>query len=162
MEVSLVKIEPHLRSVLENLFQYYVYDMSEFMEFTLNDEGQYAFDSSQFDVYWERDDHFPYLIIVGSELAGFALVRRYPSNTSIYDIEQFFVLRKFKGKGVGKKALELVLKSYPGKWQIRVLIENMFALNFWKSAVSNVVGCEYSLSEDIDVDLKMNFFRFKV
>ncbi|WP_413113350.1 GNAT family N-acetyltransferase [Thaumasiovibrio sp. DFM-14] len=162
MEVSLVKIEPKLRSVLENLFQYYVYDMSEFMGFTPNDDGLYAFDSFQLDAYWLRDDHFPYLIFVGSELAGFALVRRYPSNTSIYDIEQFFVLRKFKGKGVGKKALGLVLKSYPGKWQIRILSENIVALNFWKSAVSNVVGSEYSLSEDLDVDLMMNFIRFQV
>ncbi|GAB3516324.1 hypothetical protein [Photobacterium alginatilyticum] len=45
--------------------------------------------------------HYPYFIYVDSELAGFALVRRYPSNPAIYDMGQFFVLRKFKGQGVG-------------------------------------------------------------
>ena len=41
MEVSLREIEPQSRSVVENLFQYYVYDMSEFMGWPPNDSGLY-------------------------------------------------------------------------------------------------------------------------
>ncbi|SBS38993.1 Acetyltransferase (GNAT) family protein [Marinomonas spartinae] len=161
-KVSLISIESTSRRVLENLFHYYVYDMSEFMGWAPNDQGQFPFRLSQFDVYWQREDHFPYFIYVEGELAGFALVRKYPANRSVYDIEQFFVLRKFKGQGVGKQVLELILKSYPGKWQIRVLKENTGALHFWKSAVSRIVGSDYRLCEDIDVDLTMHFVRFQV
>jgi predicted acetyltransferase len=147
--------------VLENLFHYYIYDMSEYMEWSPNEDGKFAYNPSSLDAYWETDDHCPYFIYVGSELAGFVLVRRYPSDTSTYDMAQFFVLRKFKGKGVGKKTLALIVKSFPGKWQIRVLTQNVSAFNFWKSAVSNIVGDAYTLSEDIDVDLLMHFIRFE-
>ncbi|MFT5674299.1 MAG: putative acetyltransferase [Paraglaciecola sp.] len=161
MEISLKKIEKASRYVLENLFYYYIYDMSEYMEWAPNEEGKFAYNPSFFDAYWEVDDHIPYFIYVGAELAGFALIRRYPSDTSTYDIAQFFVLRKFKGKGVGKKTLALIVKSFPGKWQIRVLTENSGALNFWQSAVSNIVGDAYTLSKDVDVDLLMHFIRFE-
>ncbi|MGF1728686.1 hypothetical protein [Photobacterium kasasachensis] len=50
------------------------------------------------------------------------------------------MLRKFKGQGVGKLALKSVLERFPGRWQIRVLVENTAALGFWTSAVSSVVG----------------------
>ncbi len=162
MEVTLREIEPQSRGVVENLFQYYVYDMSEFMGWSPNESGIYSFPSSLLDAYWAQNDHYPYFIFVGTELAGFALVRKYPSNTAIYDIGQFFVLRKFKGQGIGKNALERVLKAFPGQWQIRVLVENTGALRFWTSAVSSVVGCEYTLSLQNDVDLMMNFIRFEV
>ncbi len=162
MEVSLKEIRLESRHVLENLFPYYIYDMSEYMGWTPNESGLFTYNSDSFDVYWEKSDHVPYFIYFGEELAGFVLVRKYPENDSVYDIAQFFVLRKFKGKGVGKRSLELVVRLFPGKWQIRVLIENGGALNFWKSAVSNIVGDNYEQSKSIDFDLLMHFLSFEV
>lgn len=104
MKVSLIEIDPSSRRILESLFQYYVYDMSKFLALSLNKDGQYNVNRAQLDRYWQRDDHVPFFIYVGSKIAGFALIRRYPTNLSVYDIEQFFVLKKFKGKGVGKAA----------------------------------------------------------
>jgi len=161
MEVSLKKIRLESRHVLENLFPYYIYDMSEYMGWSPNESGLFTYNSGSFDVYWEKSDHVPYFIYFGEELAGFVLVRKYPENDSVYDIAQFFVLRKFKGKGIGKKSLELVVRLFPGKWQIRVLIENGGALNFWKSAVSNIVGDKYEQTKNMDVDLLMYFLLFE-
>lgn len=162
MEVSLVKIDSDDRNVLENLFHYYVYEMSGFLALTPNHDGHFGFNKSQFDVYWESENHIPYFIYVDKELAGFILTRKYPSDPSINDIEQFFVLRKFNGKGVGKKAFKLVTQLISGKWQIRVLIENTNGLYFWKSSVSNIIGENYTLSKDLDIDLSMFFIRFDV
>ncbi len=161
MQISLKEIDKESRHILENLFPFYIYDMSEYMEWSPNEEGTFTFNSSSLDAYWQADDHIPYFIYVGVELAGFALVRRYPPDTSTYDIEQFFVLRKFKGKGIGKQALAHIVNAFPGQWQIRVLMENTGALNFWQSAVSGIVGDAYTLSKDIDVDLLMHFIRFE-
>lgn len=161
MEVQLVIIKEQQRKVFENLFSYYIYDMTEYMKWNPDQEGKFGYDSSKFDVYWVLEDHIPYFIYVGSELAGFVLVRRYPNDLSTYDIDQFFVLRKFKGQGVGKEALAKVIDIFPGNWQIRVLLQNSGALHFWKSAVFNLVGDEYSLSKENDVDLLMLFIRFE-
>jgi len=161
MEVSLKRIGSDSRHVLENLFPYYIYDMSEFMGWNPNSDGLFTFDCATLDSYWKEVDHVPYFIHVGKELAGFALVRNYPIEPETFDIEQFFVLRKFKGKGVGKKVLLAVVANHPGKWQIRVLKENEAALKFWLSAVKNVVSSCYEVSLDIDVDLEMQFIRFE-
>ncbi|EJG1735715.1 GNAT family N-acetyltransferase [Vibrio parahaemolyticus] len=162
MEVQLVKIEREERHVLENLFCYYIYDMSEYMKWNPAKDGTFGgYDVSKFDPYWNRDDHIPYFIKVNNELAGFVLIRRYPSDLTLYDVAQFFVLRKFKGQGVGKLVLAQVVKAFPGKWQIRILLENSGALSFWKSAVSNIVGEDYTLSKASDVDLVMFFIHFE-
>ena len=58
-------------------------------------------------------------------------MRKYPANQSVFDIEHFFVLRKFKGQGVGKCAFKDVVTRYPDQWQIRVLKENESGLRFW-------------------------------
>lgn len=160
MEVSLIEIKQSSRPILENLFQYYVYDMSEFLALSINIDGHYNVHRAQLDRYWQRDDHSPFFIYVDSEIAGFALIRRYPTDLSTYDVEQFFVLKRHNGKGVGKKALELLTAQFIGKWQIRVLVENNKGLQFWLSAISNIVEQEYALSQELDIDLMMNFIRF--
>ncbi len=161
MVVRLIQIKREERKILENLFFYYIYDMSEYMKWNPDHEGKFSYDPSSFDLYWQQKYHIPYFIYVDAELAGFVLVRRYPSDLSTYDVAQFFVLRKFKGQGVGKKALAQVVKAFPGKWQIRILLENSGALCFWKSAVSNIVGENYRVSKASDVDLVMFFIHFK-
>ncbi len=162
MEVQLVKIKLEERHILENLFSYYVYDMSEYMKWNPDQDGTFAgYDTSKFDLYWQQDDHIPYFIKVNNELAGFVLIRRYPSDSTLYDIAQFFVLRKFKGQGVGKDVLAQVVNAFPGRWQVRVLLENTGALSFWKSAVRNIVGEDYRLSKAMDVDLLMFFIYFE-
>ncbi|HCE3663416.1 TPA: GNAT family N-acetyltransferase [Vibrio parahaemolyticus] len=161
MEVFLKRIEADSRHILENLFPYYVYDMSEFMKWDPDLNGLYTFKSSTLDCYWSDTSHVPYFIYVGKDLAGFVLVRKYPSSPEILDIDQFFVLRKFKGQGIGKSAFKEVVNRHVGKWQIRVLKENEAALKFWLSAVSDIVGCNYDDCLDIDVDLEMHFIRFE-
>lgn len=101
MVVRLIQIKREERKILENLFFYYIYDMSEYMKWNPDHEGKFSYDPSSFDLYWQQKDHIPYFIYVDTELAGFVLVRRYPSDLSTYDVAQFFVLRKFKGQGVG-------------------------------------------------------------
>ena len=162
MEVSLKEIDLTSRHILENLFPLYIYDMSEYMGWSPNQEGLFIYNNSNFDVYWDREDHTPYFICVDGDIAGFVLIRKYPTNLSLYDIEQFFILRKYKRKGVGKGAIAQVLNHYPGEWQIRVLLENSGALAFWEAAIANAVGRNYTLEKDIDVDKEMHFIRFNV
>ncbi len=160
MNIQLIRIEENARHVLENLFGYYIYDMSEYMGWNPNQDGKFTYNPTHLDPYWQQEDHIPFFIYLGAELAGFALIRRYPENPSVYDMAQFFVLRKFKGRGVGRHALAQIVAAFPGQWQIRVLLENSGALHFWKSAVTSLVGLAYTLSKQNDVDLIMHFIHF--
>ncbi len=160
MPVTLTPLSDSARPVLEQLFAYYVYELSRYTQVSVNAGGQIPFNSAQLDPYWQREDHQGYFIRVADELAGFVLLRRYPPQPDYYDIDQFFVLTKFSGSGVGKKALNLTLQRHPGQWQIRVLENNQGALTFWKKALRACIGESYQQSLDMDIDLQMHFLRF--
>jgi len=162
MNVTLVAATQADRTVLDNLFQYYLYEMSDFLSLSVGTHGRFSYNPAQIDHYLQRDDHYPFLIYADDELAGFSLLRRYPSEPDCYDIGQFFVLRKFKGQGVGRAAFNLSVSRFPGRWITRVLKENRAALRFWTAVVSEYTGGEYILQEENDVDLIMDFLRYSV
>ncbi len=150
------------RNIVENLFPYYVYDLSAQSQWPCGDDGRYGFNTALLDPHWSRDDHWPWLIYCGDELAGFCLLRRYPNNPERYDIDQFFVLRKFKGQGIGKRAFELAVSAMPGLWQTRVLVENTAALHFWRGAINALTHGQYQQQIMPDGDLPMHFLYYQI
>lgn len=163
MNLSLQQVLPTQRHIIENLFGYYIYEMSGFLQLNPNSDGQYSFNPESLSAYWQlpNSSYIPYFIYVDQNIAGFALVRRYPQCQALWDMEQFFVLRKYASQGVGHKAFAQVCAQHQGQWQIRVLKENVKALHFWKSAVSQLCAGVYSHTFDIDIDLEMHFLRFE-
>lgn len=161
MTVSVKKIAPDSRDVLENLFSYYLYDMSAYVALQPDSHGRYVAPPHLLAPYWFATDHIPYFICLNERPVGFALVRRYPVDRQYYDMDQFFVLRSERGKGIGSDALARLVQLHSGQWQIRVLQENHQALAFWSRAVERIVAAEYTLSIETDVDLAMHFLRFQ-
>ena len=159
--VSLRSAAQH-RHIVENLFHYYVYDLAEYGKWPCGSDGQYSYNASLLDPHWERKDHWPFLIYHAEELAGFCLLRRYPHNLERYDIDQFFILRKFKGMGVGKEAFRLAVQHRPGLWQTRVMFENTAALQFWRSAIGSVSKGNFDEHILLDDDLEMHFILYEV
>ena len=160
----MISLKPatHDRHIVENLFRYYVYDLAESGKWPCGSDGNYGFNVSLLDPHWSRDDHWPYLIYHGDELAGFCLIRRYPNHLERYDIDQFFILRRFKGMGVGKEAFRLAVSMRPGLWQTRVMLENTGALTFWRSVIGQFTGGIFAESILPDDDLPMHFILYEV
>jgi predicted acetyltransferase len=55
--------------------------------------------------YWKESNKYPYLIWVNKKLAGFVLVQKgspIDDNPEIWDITEFFLMRKFRQKGIGE------------------------------------------------------------
>ncbi len=48
---------------------------------------------------------------------------------------EFFVLRGWRGRGVGTKAAHDVWKRFPGVWEVRVMQANISAQHFWAGAI---------------------------
>jgi predicted acetyltransferase len=161
MNVQLIKATES-RLIL-NLFPYYNYDMTQLMGWQPTTDGTYAFSDALNDVndYWLKDDHFPYLIYVNKQLAGFCLVRVSPYEQPRFDMGQFFVLKKYKGQGVGKKAFELAVNKHPGHWLVRILPENSAAQKFWPRAIHAVKATCFEQSVEQYRSIQMNFLRFE-
>ena len=136
-KVELIQVKTEDREKVKGLFQYYLYEMSDFLSLSPSERGLFEYPEHVLESYWNCDDHYPFLIHCNGEIAGFSLLRKYPPDKTWYDIGQFFVLKKFNGQGVGKKAFELSVSMFPGQWITRVLIENNRALSFWTSVVGN-------------------------
>ena len=162
MNIKLTKADDW--SVIANMFQYYIYNMSEYTGFSPDANGSYAVDEKITGLYdyWKLADHYPFLIEADGEIAGFSLMRKFPENPEIYDIGQFFILRKFKGKGVGKKSFELSVKMFPGKWQTRVLLNNSGAKIFWTKVISGISKETPTTSIEKYKGKEMEFIYFSI
>lgn len=127
-------------AAIQNMGRFYVYDMSEYMGFEdgweIPQDGLY--ECIDFKKYWERENTFPFLIRYKNELAGFAIVDKKGSDSSIeFNMAQFFILRKFKNKGVGRYIAHQLFERFKGVWEVMVLPNNTGAYQFWKSTVQS-------------------------
>lgn len=130
------KIGPESDALLRNLFEHYCHDMSEWFDLDTSADGSYSRDTASI---WPNE-YAVYLAKVGSSIAGFALIGsavNWLGDASVRDVHEFFVLRKFRRRGVGQRMAALLWNEHPGKWLVRVLEANAPAVLFWQAAISD-------------------------
>jgi len=132
------------RPVLENLFQLYAYDWSELGWLDVGRDGRFA--DPSLDSYWRDDDHHPFLIRVDGRLAGFVLVvarSRLTGVAGVFDMAEFFVMRKYRRQGVGLTAASAAFARFPGRWEIRQRDQNVGATAFWRRVIARFTAGSY-------------------
>jgi len=140
----LVVLEPVARDqvvVLDNLFELYAHDFSEYVPLDVKPTGR--FDVTVGEQWWTRDDHFPFFIRWNGKLCGFALARkgsRVTGDADVMDVAEFFVVRGARGHGVGTGAAHALLAAFPGRWEIRARHANAPAIDFWSRALASWIG----------------------
>ena len=132
MPVSIVPATAADRPVVANLVQLYLYDMTDSLPFPVGPDGRFAYDF--FERFWQH----PYLLRVDGELAGFAFVIDESPVTGAdrHFMAEFFVLRAYRGRGVGRLAAETLFARHPGPWQVAVIAANAAAGAFWASVLA--------------------------
>ncbi len=141
MEIEVVKTAIEHRMILTNLLELYAYDFSEFCDFDIGSDGLYGYE--HLPLYWTDPNRYPHLIYVDGKLAGFVLIQKGSSvveGEDVWDITEFFVLRKYRRKNIGSVAALDVWNRFKGQWQVRVLSENKRAQAFWSQAVDQFTG----------------------
>lgn len=155
LETVLIPYED--KSVLQQLIQLYRYDSSEFDGHVLTHHGVYLY--KYLDHQWTEEYRRPLLFRVDGEIAGFALVvlglpREFVKVSDAAEtnvIGDFFVMRKFRGKGYGKQAAHTIFDRFPGRWEVRQTPNNIPANRFWNRVIQSYTGGAYSevtLNED--------------
>ncbi|WP_308636812.1 hypothetical protein [Paenibacillus silvisoli] len=51
-------------------------------------------------------------------------------------ISEFFIMRKFRGHGVGRTVACSLFDQFPGQWEVRQTVGNKPAYAFWKQVIS--------------------------
>jgi len=126
-------------ALLSNLLELYIHDMSEvFPSIELGPDGRFGYD--RLPLYWsEPERRFAFLIRCDARVAGFVLVMRGSPATedpSVLDVAEFFVLRRYRRSGVGRRAAFLLWDRLPGRWIVRVSEGNRGALSFWRGIIA--------------------------
>jgi predicted acetyltransferase len=138
--LQLIVAGPEHQPVLANLLELYTHDFSEFVEIDVGEDGRFGW--SQLALYWSDLDRRPFLARFDNRWAGFALVNRESEDSQIWDMAEFFVLRRFRRRGIGTELAEDVWRRCPGKWQIRVMENNVPARSFWRASIERFTGKE--------------------
>jgi predicted acetyltransferase len=160
MKTEIVEAGERGEAVVTSLFPLYVHDLSELTGWDVPESG--LFGSPEFLVqYWGRKPRdpryhwpdglrgYPFLIRADGKLAGFVLIREISRDPPGHDVGEFFVLRKFRGKGVGKAAAHRVFDMFPGDWQVRELLENTPAQAFWRRIIGEYAGGDYVETKEV-------------
>lgn len=131
--VSVVKATATDKSTVANLIQLYLYDMTDEEPFPLERNGLFSYD--MLERFWQH----PYLLFYGEELAGFALVvtgNPVTSNAKPYFLAEFFILRGYRGKGLGTDSFNKIVQYHPGLWEIGAMEKNTQAKAYWAKTLS--------------------------
>lgn len=132
------------RVLLQNLAQLYAYDFSEVLEMHVDDDGRFA--DIDLTPYWVDDWRHPFLLRVGDKLAGFALISersKITGTSGVFDMTEFFVLRRFRRQGVGRAAAFAAFDRFDGPWEVRQRVENPDATAFWRRAIDEYTRGSY-------------------
>jgi predicted acetyltransferase len=126
-------------SIIQNMMQLYTHDFSEFWAGTargdLGSDGR--FDPYAMDDYWARSGWSAAFILSDRVLAGFVLTndQAHSGEPVDHNVGEFFVLKKYRRQGVGRRAAEAVFSQQPGSWEVAVARKNVNAHEFWRKTI---------------------------
>jgi predicted acetyltransferase len=160
MNIEVIEATREQIPILQNLGHSYVYDLSELTGWSCNPDGLFG---CRDDEFWFGDTHH-FLVRVGGEIAGFACVNREVNDArSDWDVAEFFILRKFRGKGVGKYVARWLFDRFPGHWEVGQMLPNTPAIAFWDKVVAEYTGGNYTVATEYapSCQMTLRIMRFE-
>ncbi len=165
--------------IIKNLLVPYRHDMSEYNGQLPNKHGIMSQNDSirLLDPYtaviskewWKHPDGLlPYLFIFDGVPAGFCLVWRTAYNPDgdaeaekmDYLMDQFFILRPYRRKGIGQKAAVECFRQHSGRWVLHVMANYEIALSFWRKTIGGYMSTEFVEEVGLRDGREMVTFQF--
>ena len=134
----IARVDRTADDVLGNLFEHYLHDMAQWFEFDTGTDGSYSYAThaiwDAYDVYFAYADSIP----IGFALIGSAAA--WTDDSATRDMDEFFVIRRYRRHGVGREFANHLWNQYPGSWLVRVMQGNLPALPFWREIIAARAG----------------------
>ena len=143
-------------ATLENLLSLYLHDLRPFTGATIGDDGRFAY--PRLHSYWseegEAEGRVPFIFFAEGELAGFALKSshsRLDRSAPVSNVSEFFVLRRWRGQGVGGLVARTLFDRFAGQWEVAQLRMNVRARTFWLGTIADFTHHQYT-EHDLDTE----------
>lgn len=133
MSVTLREVYENEKTILQNLYSFYLHDLSMFTpNISINENG--FFDYEDLYLFWTNEGISPYFIESEGNIIGFILLLERPflKKENDFCINDIFILNKFKGKGYGIRAVKELFESKQGQYYVIELVNNLPAVSFWR------------------------------
>src|SRR5437763_1987815 len=121
LDIEIKAATPHDVVLLGNLLELYIHDLSQIFSLELRSDGRFGYE--KLPLYWsEPERRFPFLIQCGAKIVGFALITRgspASDNPEDFDVAEFFIVRRHRSSGLGRRAAILLWNHFPGRWIVR-------------------------------------------
>jgi predicted acetyltransferase len=141
VQIEVISATPEQEPILANLLELYAYDFSEFHDLEIGADGRFGY--ARLPLYWSEPDCHPFLVRMNGKLAGLALVKKgseVSGNETVWDMVEFFVIRRYRRRGIGNQVAHALWRRFPGPWEVRVMQSNATAHHFWARAISIYTG----------------------
>lgn len=144
MNLEISRVLEKDKAVLRRLLELNSYDFSEFNREDLNEHG--LFDYEYLDNYFTENERYAFFIKVEGKYAGFVMLNKYCfvlKDENARAVSEFFILRKYRRLGIGRKAAKYVFDMFPSKWELRQHENNDAARIFWEKVIGEYTGGKY-------------------
>ena len=141
--IDLIRAAPSHRSLIRQLYELYCHDFSPMTKADIGDDGCWTGDD--FLDPWPEVLHI-FLIRVNQHWAGFAWVAfgsYVDPHSANFLMDEFFVLRKYRRRGVGEWAAVWLFNQYSGTWEVGEIPENVEAQQFWRAIINRYTDGQY-------------------
>ncbi|MGE3318041.1 MAG: GNAT family N-acetyltransferase [Candidatus Berkiella sp.] len=161
-------------SILSHLWPFYVYDLTRYCGHKpgWHNPTEPTFKSHCVADYYKDPDSQIYLLKMGSEHAGFMVIKKPDFMPDVdWFMAEFFIVAKFQRSGLGHEVAIDCFNRFKGKWAVGVLPENAPAFVFWQKTISQLTRNHYQEVHKTKDELKtpeypnpypMNMFLFTV
>ena len=158
MNITVRPAEERDRQLVKNIFNLYQNELCIYSDdFDALDENGYFAPDTVSEILPFGDGVFPYIIEENARPVGFVMATdaSYAPEGFDYCLEEIFLIRNRRKKGIASAAMKEITKSHPGKWTLEVYKENTPAVSFWMRFLKEN-------AEDVSSDTKANslFTRF--
>ena len=129
--IQLKKATAADRTLLYNLNQKYLYEMTAFYDDPMDEEGNLHY--GWFDAYFTDPKRTALLIMSDGRLAGFAMLNPYSYFDAAPDhvMAEFTIFPAFRRRHLASEAAARILEAYPGRWEIKYNEKNAAAKALW-------------------------------
>ena len=126
--------------VVKNLVPYYIYDMSEHLGWACTADGRFG-GCDDLESYWSEPGKLAFVLRAGKELAGFVLILAEHDDPDVdFSVTDFFLLRKFRGRGAGERVAHQLFERFRGNWKVEQFLNNKPAVAFWRKVIGRYSG----------------------
>lgn len=142
MQTEVLKADISLKPVIANLLELYLHDFTEVSPFEeardVDETGKYGY--KYLDHYWQEPSRHPFIVKVDGKIAGFVFVNlnyEEGEESNTHGISEFFIMRKYRQKGIGEQVAKQIFDMFPGKWRVGQVKGNPPAQKFWRKVIDN-------------------------